>query len=329
MSYRSSGSGSRGDPSPRRPSTRRSGSSDAFGLPAWDDEDDDGRDNSRRGEERPERDAPPRGGSASGTDYSNRGYASSSGARSERSGLRDNWQAERGWDGGSAGSRWGGQRNGRADRELARRSSKPLVITLAVLLTVIVAAVIGVLVLPGKMNKPSVTIPDSPFATYAPGPTATVTAHFKAFGSDRSKYSLTYPEVWNTTSDDRTTQGQYDYIDTFALQDAPSRLLVEQAGAFSAYTDAQIMQNEVSNAQHNGVTFTKADTPAPAQKVGGATWTRQDYSVNANGNPVHMALLACHHGGRGYVIVLVSSAGEFSNDDQAVFEPMLSSFLFL
>ncbi len=329
MSYRSSGSGSRGDPNPRRPATRRSGSSDAFGLPAWDDEGDDGSDNSRRSAAGSARSSSARGRDAYGADYANRGYAGSSGARSGRGDSRDNWQAARGWDGGSAGSRWGGQRTGRAERELARRSSKPLVIALSVLLTVIVAAVIGVLVLPGKMNKPSVTIPDSPFATYAPGPTATITDHFKAFGSDRSKYSLTYPEVWNATSDERTTQGQYDYIDTFALQDAPSRLLVEQAGAFSAYTDVVIMQNEVSNAQQNGVTFTKADTPAPAQKVGGATWTRQDYSVNANGNPVHMALLACHHGGRGYVIVLVSSAGEFSNDDQAVFEPMLSSFLFL
>src|SRR5260221_9526958 len=111
MSYRSSGSSSRGDPSPRRSATRRSsGSSDPFGLPAWDDEDDDGRDNSRRGASRSGHSSPPRGGSASGTDYSNRGYASSSGARSERSGLRDNWQAERGWDGGAAGGRWGGRR---------------------------------------------------------------------------------------------------------------------------------------------------------------------------------------------------------------------------
>jgi hypothetical protein len=173
-----------------------------------------------------------------------------------------------------------------------------------------------------------VTIPDSPFATFTPGATPTVADHFKAFQSDRSKYSIIYPEAWNATSNERTTQGQYDYIDTFALQDAPSRLLVEQAGAFSAYTDQQIIQNEVSNATQNGVTFTKADAPAPTQKVGGATWTRQDYSVSANGNPVHMALLVCHHGGRGYVIVLVSSAGEFSNDDQSVFEPMLSSFVF-
>src|SRR5260221_12409223 len=104
MSYRSSGSSSRGDPSPRRSATRRSsGSSDAFGLPAWDDEDDDGRDNSRRGASRSGHSSPPRGGSASGTDYSNRGYASSSGGRSERSGLRASGQQERGGECGWRG----------------------------------------------------------------------------------------------------------------------------------------------------------------------------------------------------------------------------------
>jgi hypothetical protein len=206
----------------------------------------------------------------------------------------------------------------------------PLLLIFALLLVVIVAAVIGVVELPGKLiSKPTVTIADSPFATFTPGPTPTIVANFKAFQSDRSKYSIIYPEVWNATSSERTTQGQYDYIDTFALQESPSRLLVEQAGAFSAYTDQQIVQDEVSNATQNGVTFTKADSPAPTQKVGGATWTRADYSVNANGNPVHMTLLACHHSGRGYVIVLVSAAGEFSNDDQAIFEPMLGEFIFL
>lgn len=199
---------------------------------------------------------------------------------------------------------------------------------LAVLLVVIVLALVGVLVVPGKLAKPAVVIPDSPFATLPPGATPTVDANFKAFQSDRSKYTIVYPQAWNATSDQRTTQSEYDYIDTFALQNAPSRLVIEQAGAFSAYTDQQIIQNEAANAQQNGVTFTKSTTQTPTQKIGGATWTRVDYSVNANGNPVNMVIFACHHSGRGYVIVLVSTAAEFGNDDQSVFEPMLASFRF-
>jgi hypothetical protein len=238
----------------------------------------------------------------------------------------------RGYDDEYVGGARGAGRNPRGGRAPSRRSgggaAKPVLITLAVLLVVIAVAVVGLVVLPGKINKPAVTIPDSPFATATPGATPTIADTFKAFQSDRSKYSIAYPAAWNATSDERTTQSQYDYIDTFALQNAPSRLLIEQAGAFSAYTDQQILQNEVTNAQQNGVRFTRADSPAPTQKVGGATWARQDYEVNANGIPLDMALLACHHGGWGYVVVLVSSAGEFSNDDQAVFTPMLNSFHF-
>jgi hypothetical protein len=41
-----------------------------------------------------------------------------------------------------------------------------------------------------------------------------------------------------------------------------------------------------------------------------------------------MAILATHHGGKGYVIVLVSTAAEFGNDAQSVFDPLLASFRF-
>lgn len=231
-------------------------------------------------------------------------------------------RADDGWDGR------GGDRGSRSPQSRGRGGSKTLLFVFAALILVIAIAVVGVLVLPGHNAHPTATIPDDPYATFTPGATPTIPDHFKVFQSDRSKYTIIYPEAWNATSKEQTTQGQYDFIDVFALQNAPSQLLVEQAGAAANYTDAQLIQNAVTLAQQNGVAFTKAQTQTPSPKIGGVTWTRQDYSVNANGTPVYMAVLACHHSGRGYVIVLASSASEFGNDDQAVFEPMLGSFTF-
>jgi hypothetical protein len=41
-----------------------------------------------------------------------------------------------------------------------------------------------------------------------------------------------------------------------------------------------------------------------------------------------MVILACHHQGRAYVIVLVSRTATFAQDDTGIFEPMLKSFTF-
>jgi hypothetical protein len=310
MSYRSGGSrsGSGG-----RRSTSRAG---------WDD---NGHGDYGRGGGAPRRSAPRPSSSRYRDDYDDWQPA------------RQGGQGGRGWD-DDAEEGWDGGRGQRKPRSSGRSGSKWLILAFAALLLVIAAAVIGVLVLPGRNSHPTGTVADDPFATFTPGATPTVPDHFKSFQSDRSKYSIIYPEAWTATSQEHTTQGQYDYIDIFALQNAPSQLLVEQAGAAAGYTDQQLIQNAVTLAQQNGVTFAKAQTQnptqtptqsqTPTQQIGGVTWTRQDYSVNANGTPVYLALLACHHGGRGYVIVLASSSSEFGNDDQAVFEPMLKSFIF-
>jgi hypothetical protein len=176
--------------------------------------------------------------------------------------------------------------------------------------------------------RPTVVVPDAAFATYTPGPTPAPAANFKEFASARSKYVLSYPGTWAVSSNDAKLQQQYDYTDVFNPPNSPSHVSVEQAAVFSYYTEQKIIQGEVAGAQQSGFTFTEVITAQAKQTVGGAQWERREYDISANGQPLHMAILATHHGGKGYVIVLVSSAAEFGNDAQAVFDPVLASFRF-
>jgi len=254
-----------------------------------------------------------------------------------------NWGAQGSWN----GSRAVGPA-GRAGVGTRRRGRAPLFIALGVIaLVVIVGGAFAYTALSGRSGHSTTPVADDPFTAPA-GASPTPAPNFKAFSSDRSKFSVTYPAAWSASSDERKVQSQYDYVDKFELQNAPSKLLVEQAGAFLTYTDDELLKAEASNAQQGGVTVTEAaptggtpiagtpaptatGTPTPAavkMTVGGAAWLRRDYQVNANGTPMRMVILATHHGGRGYVIVMASSAAEYGNDDQAVFQPMLASFRF-
>ena len=308
MSDRTRGSRSRGAQDYGRSSGRGSNQD------SWDEQDgrdDDYADYGRGGSARSRNAPPPRSPRYDDdADYASQDYADrrprASGGQRSAGGVRSGRELAPAWTdaGNDATARARGAR-GAYDNGKSQRGGGPRVaiFALVALVMVIALAVVGILVVPGHIGQQTVQVPDSPFATYTPGATPTVDSNFKAFTSDRSHYAIVYPQAWNATSDQRTTASQYDYIDTFALQDAPSRLVVEQAGAFTGYTDQQLIADEVSNAQQNGVTFTKTDaqaqgtqTPAatsssktptsqtPAtqgsssaqtQKVGGATWARQ------------------------------------------------------
>jgi hypothetical protein len=308
---------------------------------------------------------PPRRPGASRRDDYDRGNERGYGEYDERDDFGGRGGAAQNWVPGNPGGSYAGSagrpgyarpaagpyaRYGAASQE-PRRKSRPVLITVLLLLLVglVGSAALFLVLSRGGTHTNGPVADDGPFATYTPGATPTVADTFKAFASDRAKYYIVYPAGWSETSDQKTTQQQYDYIDTFALQNAPSRLLVEQAGAFSTYTDQEIINNEVSNAQRTGVTFsetppevspTAGSTPTSAatgtpsiapttQTIGGGPWLRREYAVTNNETPLHMVILATHRAGRGYVIVMVSAAGAFGNDNQAVFDPMLKSFRFV
>jgi hypothetical protein len=59
-------------------------------------------------------------------------------------------------------------------------------------------------------------------------------------------------------------------------------------------------------------------------------WQRHEYQVTIqSGLKLHLALLATHHKGVGYAIILLSSDSGFASDDTTSFEPLLHSFQFV
>jgi hypothetical protein len=103
---------------------------------------------------------------------------------------------------------------------------------------------------------------------------------------------------------------------------------IEQAQAACALSDVNIIQGEVAAAQQQNITFTESASAARTQTIGGEQWQRREYAVSDKGVTLHMVILACHHQGRAYVIVLVSRTTTFAQDDTGIFEPMLKSFTF-
>ncbi|MEO7003411.1 MAG: zinc ribbon domain-containing protein [Ktedonobacterales bacterium] len=220
----------------------------------------------------------------------------------------------------------------------ARRGAVGIVIgVIAVLL--LIAIVASILFIPqirrhipglsggaGSSSSPGTS---APFATYTAGPTPTVLPNDKQFSSTQSQYILNYPTGWKAANQSNVNGGQYDNYDTFSQTNGVATIGVEQAGEFASSSDQQIIQSEVDSVKAALKTVTVTQIGGlVSQNVGGETWQRAEYTV-VNGNATwHMSLLACHHNGKGYAIVLLDTASNFHADDQTIFEPTLKSFRF-
>src|SRR6185312_16087609 len=161
----------------------------------------------------------------------------------------------------------------------------------------------------------------------ADGTVPTPDTHFKQFTSSRSRYGMNYPETWTVEPQQKVASG-YDYIDVYTLPNSSSSVSIEQAQAACALTDINIIQGEVTAAQQQSITFTEVTSAATSQTIGGEQWQRREYDVSDKGATLHMVILACHHQGRAYVIVLVSKSTTFTQDNTGIFTPMLKSFTF-
>lgn len=215
-----------------------------------------------------------------------------------------------------------------------KSSSRRIVTTVVVLLVLVTAIVAGAIaVAPRVLNKlnPSGATASSPLCT-ASGPATNGTpptpgAHLKQFASSRSRYGVNYPETWTVEPQQKAASG-YDYIDVYTLPNSSSLVSIEQAQAACALSDVNIIQGEVAAAQQQNITFSESAAAAKTQTIGGQQWQRREYDVSDKGVTLHMVILACHHQGRAYVIVLVSRTTTFTQDDTGIFEPMLKSFTF-
>jgi len=162
-------------------------------------------------------------------------------------------------------------------------------------------------------------------------PSATIkpASGYSAFGT--TAYALTYPTGWQTKSQSSVAQNQCDVDFLFAQPNGGAASFnVEEAGAFTALSDQQIIQAEAQSAQQEGSTLVEITSAATTQQVGGEVWQRREYQVTPkSGVKLHLALLATHHRGAGFAIVMISSDSGFASDDTTTFEKMLTSFQFV
>jgi hypothetical protein len=162
-------------------------------------------------------------------------------------------------------------------------------------------------------------------------PSATIkpASGYSAFGT--TAYALTYPTGWQTKSQSSVAQNQCDVDFLFAQPNGGAASFnVEEAGAFTALSDQQIIQAEAQSAQQQGSTLVEITSAATTQQVGGEVWQRREYQVTPkSGVKLHLALLATHHKGAGFAIIMISSDTGFASDDTTTFEKMLTSFQFV
>lgn len=240
------------------------------------------------------------------------------------------WQQR--WGDTISGMRIPGMRPSDDESGGGKSSSRRMVTTVVLLLVLLAVIVAGVVVVRPKVMarlhpqaQTSSLCASSGSATVGPLPTPP--AHFKQFTSSRSRYGVIYPETWTVEPQQKAASG-YDYIDVYTLPNTATLVNIEQPEAACALTDINIIQGEVAVAQRQNITFAEDTAAARAQAIGGEQWQRREYDVTDSGVSLHMVILACHHQGRAYVIVLVSKTTTFTSDDTNIFEPMLKSFAF-
>jgi zinc-ribbon domain len=226
-------------------------------------------------------------------------------------------------------ARSGRRASGRGARGAAREPRGLGVAMVALVVLALVILVAGVVLVPtilSNLHHGGATTSGSTFVAYTPGPTPTPAPNYAYFPSKRSAYILAYPQSW--TAKEQPAQGD-DNLDTFAAVGGVPLLNVEQAGAFANLSDSAVILSEVQSGQKQGATYTEDTAVATTAAIGGEQWTRHEFDVTNGGAKFRMAILSCHHHGRGYVLVLVSAPADFAKLNSGAFQTMLASFRFV
>jgi hypothetical protein len=205
------------------------------------------------------------------------------------------------------------------------------IVVVAATLTLLAVLVAGVLLggkILNKLHPSGAPTSSSSFVAYTPGPTPTPAPNFTYFQSKRSAYTLTYPKSWTPT--EQAAKGD-DNLDTFAAPGGVPLMNVEQAGAFANLADADVISSEVQSGRNQdaGATYSEDTAAATTAAIGGEQWIRHEFDVTNAGTTFRMAILSCHHHGRGYAIVLVSAPADFAKLNSGAFQTMLASFRFV
>lgn len=231
--------------------------------------------------------------------------------------------------GGKSGAKSGG-------KATQKRKGSPLKTIISLLAVLVVVAALGVELGPkvyrlvlnrgaGGAAAQQTTVNCATEAT--PSAQMKVPTGSTAFAT--TAYALTYPSSWQKNAQSGSAQSQCDVVFLFSQPNGAAKFNVEEAGAFASLSDTQVIEAEAQSAQQQGATFSEITSASKTQSIGGEVWQRREYQATTkSGVKLHLALLATHHKGAGFAIVMLSSDSSFASDDTTTFEPMLLSFQF-
>lgn len=231
---------------------------------------------------------------------------------------------------------------GRGGKSAPKRKGSPLKVAFGLLTTLALVAVIGLELGPkvyhlivarggglgGPQTSATCASEATPPASQTPGAHASSATGPVTFAT--TAYTLAYPNGWQKSAQSGASAGLCDVVFLFSQPGGAARFNVEQAGAFAPLSDLQVIQAETQTAKQGGSTLTEITSAATTQTIGGEVWQRREYQVTTKGGvKLHLALLAGHHKGAGYAIVMLDSDTGFAGDDTTLFEPILHSLKFL
>ena len=162
----------------------------------------------------------------------------------------------------------------------------------------------------------------------SPGAAPALTSSQKQYTDKQSGYSIAYPSAWSSSTGTDTSQAQSDDLAKFAQPSSSTFLTVEHTPSFDCATNTEVISGEVLGGQQAGETFTEIPSAGGAQTVSGETCLRKEYAVTQGKANLHVAVIACHHAGKGYAFVIGADANSYAQVKASDFQPMLSSFRF-
>jgi hypothetical protein len=161
-----------------------------------------------------------------------------------------------------------------------------------------------------------------------PGAAPALTSSQKQYTDKQSGYTIAYPSTWSSSTGTDTSQAQTDDLAKFSQPSSSTFLTVEHTPSFDCATNTDIISGEVLGGQQAGETFTEIPSADGAQTVSGEPCLRKEYAVTQGKTNLHVAIIACHHAGKGYAFVAGADAKSYTQVSASDIQPMLSSFRF-
>lgn len=229
-----------------------------------------------------------------------------------------------------------GKRAGSVDQAIGKKRRAPMLIGVALVVVALIGA--GFYLYPNIQRRlsgvsagscASSNVTKTAVASGTPVAAATPPTNYKLYTDTQTGYVMPYPTSWSATSGTDTSQAQTDAVTRFSESSPNAVFTVEHTPTFDCASNTEIIDNEVLGGKQAGETFTELASAAGTQSLGGEQCLRKEYSVTTqNKSNLHMAIIACHHAGKGYAFIIYSDATAFDQVNSGAFKTMLANFRF-